>query len=589
MKNCFILFVSLFILAFIYTALYTTIQHHVYQNVATIFKYQKEETKSVRASSLPIHKTLSGESSKVSDKWLDKNRENGKEKGSDGRESNVIENIDNENDSSDKADNGSERGSDGRQSNVIENIDNGNDSSDKADNGSERGSDGRQSNVHVIENIDNENDSSDKADNGSERGSDGRQSNVHVMENIDNGNDSSDKADNGKEKGSEGRKSNVIENIDNGNDSSENGKEKGETPTANVKIFKTAKKSTGVNELNVPIASKQGNNKETTAVILLTYMRSGSSLTGDILQKSPDIFYIYEPLHKADFIHRRGDTIHFINGSSLLHGQYDLQHVYEETLYGWLTCDLSRVYAQSFFDKGFLSYAHNFQGYLTCIRGVKYGTLMTRGVLYESKQFMDCLKKLEQTCKSSKVKLVKTIRTRGAIAQSVFKRIPNSKILHLIRDPRATIESQKYRNVCNRGMTLCIAEHCNRVRKDTLILQRMRSYTSNRISNVFYEDIASKPITTVKHVYSFIGIDYTDTVAKYAYKLTLGKNTDGCKVCQQRWQNGKASRSSITHIAAWKSGLPGVFINQTQVLCKDIIKRCNYEYYMAPPARKTHK
>ena len=35
-----------------------------------------------------------------------------------------------------------------------------------------------------------------------------------------------------------------------------------------------------------------------TGVMILTYMRSGSSLTGDILQHSPDAFYVYEPMHE---------------------------------------------------------------------------------------------------------------------------------------------------------------------------------------------------------------------------------------------------------------------------------------------------
>ncbi|XP_067674624.1 uncharacterized protein [Haliotis asinina] len=37
--------------------------------------------------------------------------------------------------------------------------------------------------------------------------------------------------------------------------------------------------------------------KAHTKVILLTYMRSGSTLTGDILSAHPDVFYVFEPLH----------------------------------------------------------------------------------------------------------------------------------------------------------------------------------------------------------------------------------------------------------------------------------------------------
>ena len=36
---------------------------------------------------------------------------------------------------------------------------------------------------------------------------------------------------------------------------------------------------------------------QVTPVIILGYMRSGSSLTGDILQQNSDAFYVFEPLH----------------------------------------------------------------------------------------------------------------------------------------------------------------------------------------------------------------------------------------------------------------------------------------------------
>jgi len=38
-------------------------------------------------------------------------------------------------------------------------------------------------------------------------------------------------------------------------------------------------------------------NKEskTIDVLILTYMRSGSTFTADILQQAPDVFYVYEP------------------------------------------------------------------------------------------------------------------------------------------------------------------------------------------------------------------------------------------------------------------------------------------------------
>lgn len=50
-------------------------------------------------------------------------------------------------------------------------------------------------------------------------------------------------------------------------------------------------------------------------VLILTYMRSGSSLTGDILQHSPGAFYLYEPFRALG--HKSSDsfTIQYANGT----------------------------------------------------------------------------------------------------------------------------------------------------------------------------------------------------------------------------------------------------------------------------------
>ena len=54
-----------------------------------------------------------------------------------------------------------------------------------------------------------------------------------------------------------------------------------------------------------------------TAVIILTYMRSGSSLTGDILQQSPGAFYVYEPLRLLERLVKLqpGAPLRFVNGT----------------------------------------------------------------------------------------------------------------------------------------------------------------------------------------------------------------------------------------------------------------------------------
>lgn len=51
-------------------------------------------------------------------------------------------------------------------------------------------------------------------------------------------------------------------------------------------------------------------------IVILTYMRSGSSLTGDILQQHPGSFYIFEPLHRTTKVMKEGQPIFMQNGQA---------------------------------------------------------------------------------------------------------------------------------------------------------------------------------------------------------------------------------------------------------------------------------
>jgi len=50
-------------------------------------------------------------------------------------------------------------------------------------------------------------------------------------------------------------------------------------------------------------------------VLLLTYMRSGSSFAGDVLQRSPEAFYLFEPLRSLHQRNYSTFTIEYANGT----------------------------------------------------------------------------------------------------------------------------------------------------------------------------------------------------------------------------------------------------------------------------------
>lgn len=50
-------------------------------------------------------------------------------------------------------------------------------------------------------------------------------------------------------------------------------------------------------------------------VLIVGYMRSGSSLTGDILQHAPNSFYIFEPLHDLTEVIMARKPVKYLDGS----------------------------------------------------------------------------------------------------------------------------------------------------------------------------------------------------------------------------------------------------------------------------------
>jgi hypothetical protein len=64
-----------------------------------------------------------------------------------------------------------------------------------------------------------------------------------------------------------------------------------------------------------------------TGVIILTYMRSGSSVTGDILQQNNNVFYVFEPLRILQDLIKHEKPVQWFNGTIRCLQFYYLSHL----------------------------------------------------------------------------------------------------------------------------------------------------------------------------------------------------------------------------------------------------------------------
>ena len=153
--------------------------------------------------------------------------------------------------------------------------------------------------------------------------------------------------------------------------------------------------------------------------------------------------------------------------------------------------------------------------------------------------------------------------------------MPDLKIIHLIRDPRATLRSQRQFGMCREqygGHYGCTNLLCTRLENDILESEKLVTKYPSRIKAVFYEDIAAKPIETSRNLYKFIGTTFTRHARNYIYNITLAGNPKDCAICTTR-------PNSTLHIDAWRKTLDHRFLRIIEERCNYALQRFNYTFY----------
>ena len=239
-------------------------------------------------------------------------------------------------------------------------------------------------------------------------------------------------------------------------------------------------------------------------------------------------------------------------------------------LKGWLTCDLRLITLNSIF-AFFMNYGKKTQPAWECLQD-------------HSKPRLLCLSYLNRECEVSKTRIVKTLRISMKMAEEILKDIPGSKVIHLVRDPRATLQSKKVlMPPCLKSFTGnpgCIKDHCDAVRSNTRSLNRFESGLRSRVLTVRYEDIVNEPMQNTKRLYRFIGLDDSRDIKQFAYNITIGGKIKDCKICNLGWQAGRDSgSSSLSHIAAWKKSLTLAEVVEIQSRCRDTLRYYGYKLY----------
>ncbi|XP_071103182.1 carbohydrate sulfotransferase 1-like [Haliotis cracherodii] len=292
-----------------------------------------------------------------------------------------------------------------------------------------------------------------------------------------------------------------------------------------------------------------------TMVVILTYMRSGSTFTGDIVQRNPDVFYVFEPLHSVERFLRGKVNLMFFNHSQPSRRISRSQ----KTLENFLTCNMRDVDVFTL-GQAHMSNSIDTRAYHSC-KTHNAGILGT----------LDCLPVLEQPCVRSRVSCVKTIRFNMTDMTYLMDKYRNIKIVHLIRDPRATLRSQKSVGEFSWDSLDIHAEKlCQRAKRDFDVSSKMKSLYPGRILTLRYEDLAERPFVMTEQIYRFIGLDLTPSIRDYVQNITNAsdKACVNIRLCTRK--------KSTKIISKWRTSLSYNQVSAIDNICEPLYKVMGY-------------
>ena len=189
-----------------------------------------------------------------------------------------------------------------------------------------------------------------------------------------------------------------------------------------------------------------------------------------------------------------------------------------------------------------------------------------------------CAEELKSVCEQSPVRILKTIRLSMNLIGQLLAELPWLKIVHLVRDPHATLQSQKVIGRCSKegGILNCASKHCNRQEKDLIEAKRLADKYPGQLLRVYYEDIAAKPIQTSRKLFDLIGTTFTMQAEEYIFNITLAGKADTGAI-------GTTRSNSSEHIDTWKKTMTAEFLNITETLCGNLLRRLNYSFAETVP------
>ncbi|XP_053398395.1 carbohydrate sulfotransferase 1-like [Mercenaria mercenaria] len=301
------------------------------------------------------------------------------------------------------------------------------------------------------------------------------------------------------------------------------------------------------NKTEVNTLNKASIHRNRTIVLIVAYMRTGSTLTGSLFREYSSAFYVFEPLHMLQqaFSRPADDkvTLKYVNGTTRNYLVSERSEVFLDEINSWLNCKIESLSIQTLTCRHHRVFTKVMMAFFYCSQGH-----FSASISHVDANLERCLRTAISFCKEAQLLAFKFIRLSMEEASKLLPLYPNMKIIHLVRDPRGIIQSKlKIKAVTTKTFKKDVVTYCSRIEKDLKVSKEIPQKHPKRLKILRYEDLAEKPLETAETLFKFLGLTFEKHLQDFIFQQTHASHKS-CKYCTQRKNSSKTSNKWRSHI-----------------------------------------